>query len=101
MIACIVVRSSIVIVWLIKTSLPAKKGISDRARILFNRVIGDVMADLQLPETCWRGELRTVQELVKRKDPNSVIEKCYRHKVRVGDINWYTDGFRPLHYACL
>ena len=100
MIACIVVRSSIVIVWLIKTSLPAKS-ISDRACILFNGVIGDVMADLQLLEACWRGELRTVQELVKRKDPNSVIEWRFHHSVRVGDKNWYTDGCRPLHYACL
>ena len=101
MIACIVVRSPVVIVRLIKTSLPAKKTISNRARILFNRVIGDVMADLQLLEACWRGELRTVQELVKRKDPNSAIEKRHRHEVRVGGKVWYTDGFRPLHYACL
>ena len=57
--------------------------------------------ELQLLEGCRRGELPIVRELVESKavDPNRVVEKRYRHRVKISGYTYYTDGWTPLHYA--
>ena len=57
--------------------------------------------ELQLLEGCRRGELPIVRELVESKavDPNRVVEKRYRHRVKISGYTYHTDGWTPLHYA--
>ena len=52
----------------------------------------------KLLDACERGELQTTRELVERKavDPRRVTEKRYRYCQ-----GYLTEGWTPLHYACL
>ena len=58
--------------------------------------------EVQLLQACERGEFQTILELVQSKavDPNAVVEKRSNHRVTIGGLRYFTDGWIPLHYSC-
>ena len=58
--------------------------------------------EIQFLTACKEGELQIIRELVQSKavNPTTVVDKRRYHTVRLADgIDYYTDGWTPLHYA--
>ena len=59
--------------------------------------------ELRFLEAFQQGELQTILELAESKavDPSRVVDERYHNILWSGSNLWYTDGWTPLHFACV